>query len=176
MAYVDPTTNYNWNLPDEGGDSGAWGGLLNEIFGNETTGIDAKLKAVSDVADGAVQKDGTDSTMTGVLTTLIVREKVEAIAASEIDWNEGNYFTKTISGNTTFTFANLPATLGDAQFITVRVINSGLYSVSWPATVNWHNGTTPTQTASGTDVYVLVCEGDPTTPTIYGARCLEDAS
>ena len=33
----------------------------------------------------------------------------EAVSALEIDLSTGNYFTKTISGNSTFTFANPPA-------------------------------------------------------------------
>lgn len=53
MAVQDPTTNYGWNLPNDGGDSGNWGSMLRTILGDDSTGIDAKLKAVSDVADAA---------------------------------------------------------------------------------------------------------------------------
>lgn len=168
MAYSDPTTNYNWNLPFDGGDTGNWGDLLNELLGNETTGVDAVVKAISDVADAALPKAG--GTMTGLLTHDVVREGVGAISSTEIDWATGNVFTKTIAAPTTFTFANLPST-GVAQFITVRITAGVSDTITWP-TVLWHNGSAPVQTSDGTDVYVFYCEAG----TVYGARCLEDVS
>lgn len=168
MATNDPTTNYNWNLPDVSGDSGAWGTALNVIFGEDVTGIDAVVKAISVKADAALPATG--GTMTGLLTNDVCRESIEVISALEIDWAEGNYFMKTITENTIFTFANLPSTLV-AQFITVRVTAGIGNTVTWP-TVLWHNGSAPFQTSGGIDFYVFVCEEG----VVAGARCLEDVA
>lgn len=67
MAVNDPTTNFGWELPDVGGDVGAWGGMLRSIFGEDAgvLGIDAVLQAVSDVADAALPTTG--GTLTGDL-------------------------------------------------------------------------------------------------------------
>lgn len=65
MPTQDPTTNYGWNLPNVGGDVGAWGGLLNSILGDDATGIDPIVKGVSNVANAALPKAG--GTMTGAI-------------------------------------------------------------------------------------------------------------
>lgn len=77
-----------------------------------------------------------------------------AVAAAEIDWSAGSVFTKTTSGNITFTFANAAS----GKVIIVRVTAGGSHTVDWP-TVKWASGTPPTQTASGTDVYTFVHDG-----------------
>ena len=56
------TVNYNFNLPQVGGDKNAWGQLLNANW----IAIDSSLKLATDTANSAVQRSG--STMTGLLT------------------------------------------------------------------------------------------------------------
>lgn len=51
----------------------------------------------------------------------------QAISASAIDWSGGAIFTKTMSGNTSFTFSNLQLNK------VVTVILSGNYTPSWPS-------------------------------------------
>src|SRR5690554_5883152 len=53
MATQNPTDNFGWELPQVGGDSGSWGTKLNVIIGDDVTGIDAVVKAISDKADEA---------------------------------------------------------------------------------------------------------------------------
>lgn len=55
MATTNPTPNYGWVLPIPGGSIGAWGTLLNKIFGEDGTplGIDGVLKAIQDDVDTA---------------------------------------------------------------------------------------------------------------------------
>lgn len=43
MAVQNPTSNYNWSLPTPGASVGVWGQMLNEILGDDATGIDALL-------------------------------------------------------------------------------------------------------------------------------------
>ena len=162
------TANYSWVLPEPGGSADTWGTKLNTVFTTATTGLDAVLNAVDTTAAAALPVAG--GTMTGLLTTEVVREALDALAGTEIDWATGNMFTKTIAENTTFTFANLPGA-GVGQYISVRITAGLGDTVTWP-TVQWHNGSAPSQTSNGTDLYVLYCEAG----TVYGARCLEDVS
>lgn len=72
-----------------------------------------------------------------------------AIAASAIDWSLGAVFTKTLSGNVTFTFANLK----NGRSILVLLNGSaGTYTVTWPAGILWPGGTAHSMTATGVDI------------------------
>jgi hypothetical protein len=78
-----------------------------------------------------------------------LQEKYNAIAASAIDMNLGNYFSKTISGATTFSVSNVPTT-GTAVSFILDLTNAGS-SVTWWSGVKWAGGTAPTLTTSGRD-------------------------
>ena len=165
------TTNFGWILPTIDGSATTWGELLNDIIGDSTTidPIDTVVSAIKTTADAALARAG--GTMTGLLTHEVCRETIEPIAVLEVDWAEGNVFTKTVSVASTLTFANLPST-GVAQFITIRISAGVGDTVTWPTAVKWHEGSTPTQTSGGTDLYVLYAEEG----VVYAARALADAS
>ena len=99
----------------------------------------------------------TDETGSGALvfaTTPVItglREKSVAIAASDIDLSLGNYFTRTISGTTTFTVSNV-ATSGDVAAFILILTNGGSATVNWFSGVTWAGGTGPALTASGVDI------------------------
>jgi hypothetical protein len=80
-----------------------------------------------------------------------VTEKRTAISASDIDLTAGNYFTKTISGTTTFTVSNVPSS-GNAVCIILDLTNGGSATINWWSNVKWVQGTAPTLTSSGRDV------------------------
>jgi hypothetical protein len=78
-------------------------------------------------------------------------ETKTVISASAIDLTAGNYFTKTISGATTFTTSGTPAT-GNVASLVLDLTNGGSAAVTWWSGVKWASGTAPTLTASGRDV------------------------
>jgi hypothetical protein len=66
--------------------------------------------------------------------------EIVPVAALDIDCELGNYFTKTINGNSTFTFSNAPS--GAAFAFTLELSHvSG--TVVWPASVKWPAGQAP---------------------------------
>ena len=77
-------------------------------------------------------------------------EKSTAISASNIDLSAGNYFTKTMSGTTTFTISNAAAS-GLVNSFILQLTNGGSATVNWFSGVKWAGGTAPTLTASGYD-------------------------
>jgi len=87
------------------------------------------------------------------------------ISSSDIDWNSGSVFTKTLSANTTFTFSNI-----QPKVIVVLVTNSGSFTATWPTT-HWPAGIAPTlTTGSVTDVFTFVSLGQSsTTASMFGA-------
>jgi hypothetical protein len=54
----------------------------------------------------------------------------QVIGASEINWSLGGIFSKTISGNTTFTFSNLQVNK------VISIILTGNFTVAWPSYMN----------------------------------------
>ena len=78
-----------------------------------------------------------------------------------VSLNGGGSFSLVLSGNTTFTFADAPAT-GSAGF-SLKVTQDGGgsgYTVTWPASVKWPGGSAPelTATAGKADVFVFTTE------------------
>lgn len=85
--------------------------------------------------------------------------------ATVIDWSKtrqnGGVFTKTLSGNTTLTFANV----NSGQTIVIAITNTASnYTVTWPTTspvtVKWPSNTIPTETVGAkTDIISCVHMG-----------------
>jgi hypothetical protein len=72
------------------------------------------------------------------------------IPASNIDMATGaSYFSKTISGATTFTVSNVSSSGTVVSFI-LDVTNAGS-NITWWSGVKWAGGTAPTLTTSGRD-------------------------
>ena len=85
------------------------------------------------------------------LTTVASKETKVAMAANNVDLSTGNYFSKTISGATTLTVSNVPAT-GTAISFILDLTNGGSAAITWWTGVKWASGTAPTLTAAGRDV------------------------
>lgn len=94
-----------------------------------------------------------------------------------IDCDEGNFFTLTTSGNTTFTFsyAGVELTTGDVYGFILKVTAGGTHTLTWPGAVNWEAGVPPDNPLSGeTDIYqFLTFDGGATW---FGFWIMDDAS
>ena len=80
---------------------------------------------------------------------------ITAMGANSVDCRLGNYFTKTITGATTFTFDNVPAS-GVAYGFTMEVTLNGSNAITWPGTVKWNADTAPTLTDGKTQLFMFV--------------------
>jgi len=78
-----------------------------------------------------------------------------AVAALDINCGLGNYFTKTIAANSTFTFSNVPSAVS-YSFILELTHTSG--TVTWPASVVWPENITPSLTAGKTHLFIFVTD------------------
>ena len=124
---------------------------------------------------GSAQKQleiDTDGSMdvTGELIAASYNETYDALSGTTptVDCHEGNMFSLTTSGNTTFTFSNPPAS-GTAFGFTLKLVAGGTHTITYPASVDWAGGTAPDAPASGeTDVLVFITHDGGTT--WYGFR------
>jgi len=77
---------------------------------------------------------------------------IVAMAALDVDCSAGNYFTKTINGNSTFTFSNVPS---NRSFSFVLELTHTSGTVTWPASVKFPADTAPTLTTGKTHLFVF---------------------
>jgi hypothetical protein len=82
-------------------------------------------------------------------------QTIVAVAALDINCSTGNYFTKTINGNSTFTVSNIPASR--AYSFTLELTHTS-GTVTWFANVEWPGGTAPTLTTGKTHLFVFVTD------------------
>jgi hypothetical protein len=132
---------YTVNLPDTLGTTQASGVVTSDSNGVVT------------FADATV---GKLTTLTGTSVTVNVRD--------------GDNFTHTLSGNTTYTFSN-PGASGTVSAFTFKVVQDASasgYTVTWPTSVDWPGGTAPTLTATANAVDVFVFFTHDNGTTYYG--------
>jgi hypothetical protein len=100
-------------------------------------------------------------TITGGMTySGSTKQNVQAMGALDIDLSLGEWFTKSISANQTFTFSNPTASKAQG-FILILTISSSAVP-TWPASVDWPGGTAPTL-GNGTSVLGFVTADGGTT-------------
>ena len=71
-----------------------------------------------------------------------------------LNMSQGNCFTATATGATTWTFSN-PTASDDLCGFVLFLTNGGTATMTWPASVDWPSATAPTLSASGLDIIVF---------------------
>ena len=84
-----------------------------------------------------------------------VASNVVSMTGNNIDCHQGNYFTKTVNGATTFTISNVPAT-GAFTIVLEVTLTSG--TLTWPTEIKWSGDSVPQVTTGKTHVFVLVTD------------------
>lgn len=78
---------------------------------------------------------------------------VVAASSSTLELSAGRYFTRTINGASAFIFQNPPAA-GAFEFTLEVTHTTG--AITWPASVTWPSGTTPTLTTGKTHIFKFI--------------------
>jgi len=97
-----------------------------------------------------------ETTSGGVNVTGGYTENIVAVSGTAVDCATGSYFTKTITGATTFTFTNVPT--GVAYAFTFEVTLNGSNAITWPGTVKWPLDTAPTLTDGKTQLFTFITD------------------
>lgn len=87
------------------------------------------------------------------------------------DIKDGTYHIVTVGGNFILEFDNWPGS-GKVSSITIKLVNAGAHTITWPAAIDWVGGSEPSWTASGTDFALFFSDDNGTT--ISGVRSMED--
>lgn len=67
----------------------------------------------------------------------------------------GNYFTATISGNSTISFTNSPS---NVSYSFAYEVNHQTGTITWPGAVSWPSATAPTLTTGKTHIFMFVTD------------------
>ena len=94
--------------------------------------------------------------VSGISTFASQVSGITAMGANAVDCSTANYFTKTITGATTFTFTNVPT--GVAYGMTMEVTLNGNNSITWPTSVKWPLDTAPAITDGKTQLFMFVTD------------------
>ena len=108
------------------------------------------ITGTGNITTGDVTLSGTETLTNKTIVAVVLKETKVALANATIDLAAGNYFTKTISGATTFALTNVPAS-GTAVSFILDLTNGGSSTVTWWSNVKWAGGTAPTLTSAGRD-------------------------
>lgn len=137
--------------------------------GTNTTQIATTAYVQAEVGQ-TIQAFDTDTTKNDVANTFTAaqtlnagltvdgpyKQAAETVSALDIDLSTGNYFTKTISANSTFTFSNPPASGTVGSFTLELTHTSG--TVTWPTSVKFPADTVPGLTAGKTHLFFFVTD------------------
>ena len=128
-----------------------------------TAYVQAEIGQTIQAFDADTAKRDTTNTYTalqtmnaGIAVDGPYKQAAEAVGALAIDLATGNYFTKTISGNSTFTFTNAPSSGTVGSFTLELTHSSG--TVTWPSSVKWPADTAPTLTTGKTHLLMFVTD------------------
>ena len=154
----DPVGQINWNADDGTDVNSTVASIKARIDGtpgaNDTPGK-LEFSTTADGAHSATERLTINSAgifkFTGVITQVAT-----AAGALDLNLNTSNYFTKTISGNSTFTFSN-PAASGTVTAFTLELTHSS-GTVTWPSEVKWNADTAPTLTTGKTHLFMFVTD------------------
>ena len=118
-------------------------------------GIDVTAGGI-DVTAGGINVAGIVTAGNGVKVTGNYTENITAVSGTAVDCSTASYFTKTITGATTFTFTNVPT--GVAYAFTFEVTLNGSNAITWPASVKWPVDTAPTITDAKTQLFMFITD------------------
>ena len=127
------------------------GGTLtyDDVTNVDSVGLITARNGINVLAGVSTFSGGTN--ITGSQTS-----NISAMGANAVDCSAGNYFTKTITGATTFTFTNVPT--GVAYTFTMEVTLNGSNAITWPASVKWPADTPPAITDGKTQLFVFLTD------------------
>lgn len=152
IIYVDKDTNktYRWS-----------GSTYIEISsGSDVSSFSDLSNKPTTLAGYGITDAATSNnpTFTGTMTNnASVRSEINAISSGmTIDCSLGNYFTKTLNGDATVAFSNVPSS-GVAYSCTLRVEHTS-GTLTFPGSVNWPGNNVPSLSVGKVHLFVFVTE------------------
>lgn len=140
--------------------TGISGTFTNTISGATITGDTGKFTTLTGISGVFTDSAGFGLTSTTSGATVDVSGSyvgnAASISALNINCSSGNYFTKTIAGNSTFTISDAPAS-GRSYGLTLEITHTS-GTITWFSGVYWPADTAPTLTEGKTHLFVFITD------------------
>ena len=136
---------------------GAWSALTGALAVPASVAHGGRIWILlSNIADVTAKTPGVASEWQNLTSLSVdIKAPVQAVAALAINCSLSTYFTKTIAGNSTFTFTNVPS---DRAFGFTLELTHTSGTVTWPSSVKWPQDTAPTLTTGKTHLFMFVTD------------------
>ena len=157
QAPATVASNVTFTLPSADGSNGqvlqtdGSGTLSFATASGAVTSVGGQTGAVTYATSWAVGTGATAATNTDLDVSGTYAGNVVAVSALDIDCSTGNYFTKSISADSTFTFSNIPSSRAFA--FTVEIDVTGDRTIAWPSSVSFPGGNAPNLTSGKTHLF-----------------------
>jgi hypothetical protein len=157
--------SYTLTLPNDDGTneqvlqtdgSGALSWATPVKLGSAQTFSAAQTFTAQSVHNGGIDSNGNVDVAGSFNIDGPYKQVAETVGALDIDLSTGNYFTKTINGNSTFAFINPPSSGTVGSFVLELTHTSG--TVTWPSSVKFPADTAPTLTTGKTHLFFFVTD------------------
>lgn len=150
---LSPTLNQTYT---SGGNTWTWDGA-SWVSTNGYTVSSAEIIS----ALGYTPATNTNPTLTGIVAVNgSQRLNIVAMASDNVDCSAGNFFTRTINANTTFTISNIPS--ASAYAFTLELTHTS-GTITWFSGVVWPGGTAPTLTTGRVHLFTFLTDNGGTT-------------
>ena len=119
--------------------------VISTIVDDDIFGTDAPHNFSDEILQRPVLKDYAETLVEANTSTTYT-----------INFENGNVFELTLTGNVTYTFSNSPANnIGGSFTLIQKQDATGSRTVTWPASVKWASGSAPTVTAAASSIDVF---------------------
>ena len=140
--------------------TGISGTFTDTVSGATITGDTGKFTTLTGISGIFTDSAGFGLTSTTSGATVDVSGSyvgnAASISALNINCSSGNYFTKTITGNSTFTISDAPAS-GRSYGLTLEITHTS-GTITWFSGVYWPADTAPTLTEGKTHLFVFITD------------------
>lgn len=152
------STTVSLTLSESGVTAGTYKSVTVDAKGRVTAGTNPTTLDGYGITDAV---SSSNPTLTGTIQhSGSIRSTINTISASTVDCSLGNYFTKTVSSDTTFVFSNAPNSV--AYSFTMRVYHTGGV-ITFPGSVQWPGNQAPSLSSGKYHMFMFVTENGGTT-------------
>lgn len=127
--------------------------------------MDSTVKTIENLANARLPLAG--GTLSGRLdaktATMVVQTLAPISGTLAIDISTAQYIIFTLGANATISSFSNPPPANLAVGIILRITNGGSAVLTWPGSVKWVSGTTPTLTVAGIDMLAFLTDDGGTT-------------